>query len=381
MLFPVVAYYIFWIISLFPIGPTRDIIIAIRSGIGFSYGVQFVFMCCINFVAFIGAGVFTGYTIFGTLIALALLIMVWVEVIMMKIQVNNNLTNFMTVEKNKGMATYDILSESGDKRIRDYKNWMFNEVDGLLIAAMIIGLFGRSFLIQTLLLILVSIAIVLSIVMIKQQFKIWKVALSVLFLANNLLTLIFYLSGRDASLSTVNLLTIIFMVIFFLLILVNIIIWILRLLDLLQADIRLNRRDEVYVDKAPRKPQSEIVTYQREEDVAKISKSPKSANVSAYNFQRDVQDRSAYGDRSDVVVQRSIYENRSDNAGQRVVSENRNDIASQRIVSESRSDIVGRASGNVSGFVPFRDNSEKKSFARVQEESFDNLNQSQSRLK
>lgn len=378
MVYPVLAYYIFWLISLAPTGPARDIIIAIRAGIGFSYGVQFAFMCCINFVAFFGAGAYNGYTIFGTLIALALLVMLWVEVIMFKQQVNNNRVNFMCVEKNKGMSTFDILPESGDKRIRDYKNWFFNEVDGLLLAAMIIGGFGRYFLIQTILLLIVSVLIVLSILMIKQQFKIWKMMLSVLFVALNLVILIFYFSGREVALSTVELLTIVFLIVFFLMIIVNVIIWILRLLDLLQSDIRLNRRDDIYLEKAPRKPQNEIVTYQREEDVAKISKSPRNANVSganvsAYNFQRDVQDRSVYENRSDVAGQRVM-------GNQRSVYENQGgDVVVQRTVYENRSDVVGRASPNVSGFVPYRESSEKKSFARVQEESFDNLNQSVSR--
>jgi hypothetical protein len=298
-------------------------------------------MCCVNFVAFFGAGAYNGFTIFGTLIALLLFIMVWVEVIMMKMTVNNSKPNFLCVEKNKGMSTYDILSETGDQRLRDFKNFPLNEVDGILLMAMIIGFFGRSFKTQTFLLIAASLLTLVGILMIKQQFKIWKLLLAIFTTFTFITALIFHFLGRDASLSSVDTWTAIFMTVFFLAVLMNLIIFILRLLDVLIADIKLKQREEVYVEKTPRKPQGEIVTYQREEDVAKISRSEKSVAGSQYqvNFNRDVQDKSVY---------------------------------------EVRSDVVGRASPNISGFVPYREATEKKSLApgRRMDDSQDNLNSS-----
>jgi hypothetical protein len=341
MFIPVLGYFVTYILSIFTKGNVREITTAIRAGIGFSYGVQFIFMCCVNFVAFFGAGAYNGFTIFGTLIALLLFIMVWVEVIMMKMTVNNSKPNFLCVEKNKGMSTYDILSETGDQRLRDFKNFPLNEVDGILLMAMIIGFFGRSFKTQTFLLIAASLLTLVGILMIKQQFKIWKLLLAIFTTFTFITALIFHFLGRDASLSSVDTWTAIFMTVFFLAVLMNLIIFILRLLDVLIADIKLKQREEVYVEKTPRKPQGEIVTYQREEDVAKISRSEKSVAGSQYqvNFNRDVQDKSVY---------------------------------------EVRSDVVGRASPNISGFVPYREATEKKSLApgRRMDDSQDNLNSS-----
>ena len=105
---------------------------------------------------------------------------------------------------------------------------------------------------------------------IKQQFKIWKLLLAGLYTLSLIMVLVFYFAGRSPSLGTVNTLTIIFMIIFLLGVLINIIIWILRLLNLLTADIRL-KREEVYAvgEKVTRKPQGEMVVYQREENVDK----------------------------------------------------------------------------------------------------------------
>src|SRR3990167_1213616 len=339
MLIPTVAYMLMWIVSAFPLGSSKDIIVAIRSGIGFSYGVQFAFMCAVNFVAFFGAGAYNGYTILGTLVALVLLILLWVEVIMMKRYVNSGAQNFMTVEKSKGISTYDIIGESNDKRIRDYKNWYINEVDCLLLAAMIIGFLGRAFLTQTILLILVGILMILSIVMIKQQFRGPKIALAVLLFLLGIVTVIFHATGREASVSTVNGMTIFFMIVFFLALLVNLIIFILRLLNLLVADFEVKRSyvsEEPYIEKTPRKPQNEMVTYQKEEEVTKVSKmSPRAAAgiTSAYQqvaFNREVNDRSAYN----------------------------------------------RSAAGQSGFVPYKESSEKKALA---DDSSSQINQSRFR--
>jgi hypothetical protein len=200
MFFPVIAYFIAFILSLLPLGSAKEIIVAIRAGIGYSYGVQFAFMCCVNFVAFFGAGVYNGYTILGTIIALVLLIMIWMEVTMMKLQIKNMKSNVFTVDKNLGMSAYDIIGESNDKKIRDYKNGFINEVDCLLLMAMTLGFLGRAFIIEAIVLILLGILAFVSIVTIKQQFKGPKLALAGVHILATIAILIFYFIGREPSL-------------------------------------------------------------------------------------------------------------------------------------------------------------------------------------
>jgi hypothetical protein len=251
MFFPVIAYFIAFILSLLPLGSAKEIIVAIRAGIGYSYGVQFAFMCCVNFVAFFGAGVYNGYTILGTIIALVLLIMIWMEVTMMKLQIKNMKSNVFTVDKNLGMSAYDIIGESNDKKIRDYKNGFINEVDCLLLMAMTLGFLGRAFIIEAIVLILLGILAFVSIVSIKQQFKGPKLALAGVHILTTIAILIFYFLGREPSLGAVSTLTTIFMILFFILILVNIVIWILRLLDLLQGVMAATNQERRVLHRRP----------------------------------------------------------------------------------------------------------------------------------
>lgn len=96
MFVPMICYFITFACSLFLNGTAKDILVAIRSGICYSYGVQFMFLCCVNFVAFFGAGVYNGYTVIGTLIALVLFLMIWLEVFMNKLHVQTGKPNFMS---------------------------------------------------------------------------------------------------------------------------------------------------------------------------------------------------------------------------------------------------------------------------------------------
>ena len=302
MLIPMICYFITYISSFVLSGTIKEIVIAIRSGIGFSYGVQFVFLCCVNFVAFFGAGAYNGYTIFGLILAVILLILVWVEVIMSKLQVQSHKPNFMFVEKNKGMATYDIIGESYDKRVRDYKNLWLNEVDCLLLIAMFLGFLGRAMIATCIIQPILAVLALVSILIIKQQFKIWKIILALTNILILVAMIILQAVGRQPSLSTVQGLTVFFMISVFLNLLFNIIIWILRLLDLLKPDYS-KATETVYMEKTPRKPKNEMVTYQKEEAVTKISKENQDArvvgyeeaeNVNVVRYDRQIDDRSAH---------------------------------------------------------------------------------------
>lgn len=293
MFVPMMCYFITFAISLFLNGTAKDILVAIRSGICYSYGVQFMFLCCLNFVAFFSAGVYNGYTVIGTLVALLLFIMIWLEVFMNKLHVQTGKPNFMSGEKNKGMSTYDIIGESNDKKIRDYVNRWLNEIDCLLLLAMFIGFLGRAMVAACVILLILGLLALVSVLIIKQQFKIWKILLAFTFILTFIIAIIFQGVGRDPSLNTAYTLMVIFLICYFLMLLFNIIIWILRLIDLLTPDYSV-ASETVILEKTPRKPKNEIVTYQKEEEVAKITKEEKEELAYVVNYDREIDDRSAY---------------------------------------------------------------------------------------
>jgi hypothetical protein len=293
MFVPMMCYFITFAISLFLNGTAKDILVAIRSGICYSYGVQFMFLCCLNFVAFFSAGVYNGYTVIGTLVALLLFIMIWLEVFMNKLHVQTGKPNFMSGEKNKGMSTYDIIGESNDKKIRDYVNRWLNEIDCLLLLAMFIGFLGRAMVAACVILLILGLLALVSVLIIKQQFKIWKILLAFTFILTFIIAIIFQGVGRDPSLDTAYTLMVIFLICYFLMLLFNIIIWILRLIDLLMPDYSV-ASETVILEKTPRKPKNEIVTYQKEEEVAKITKEEKEELAYVVNYDREIDDRSAY---------------------------------------------------------------------------------------
>ena len=238
MFIPLMGYFLMWALSALPLGSSRDVIIAMRSGIGFSYGIQFAFMCTINLVAFVQAAVFTPYTIVGSFAAVVLIILLWTELILLKMQlVQKKRAGRLLVLKNKGLAAFDSIGRTEEQDSRDFKFFPLGEADCLLLTAMVIGATGRNQFVQPILLTVCNLGIIGAIVAVNQQFKLVKRVLALLMLCTQLSMFVFLSMKAEVTLSSINFMVVIFIVLFLLTLATNALLLCLRLIGLLKQKI------------------------------------------------------------------------------------------------------------------------------------------------
>jgi hypothetical protein len=235
MCIPMVAYLSTWVISALPLGSIKEMIIAIRSGIGISYATQFCFLAAVNFVSFFGAQVYTRYTVTGMIFCIITILLLWFEISLMKLQLFKDKTPYrLFVTKNKGMIFFDASHKEDKLGRRIYKKVPLMEIDCILASAIIIGALGKAQMAQPIILSILAALTILSICLTKQRFKTLKLILGCFYTVTVLLLFIFYYMKANISVESINFMIAIFLIFFFTTLALNLLITVLRVVKILK---------------------------------------------------------------------------------------------------------------------------------------------------
>lgn len=232
----VILYIIVTILSLIPTKGVKEIFVSMRLGCTVSFGVHLSYLCMQTLFQYFMGSSSESLDITSTVFAFLLILLPMIDVMIMKGQAMKlqEVSNFWTVPKAKGSFYFDIVGYTGHKKYRDYYPFFLGEAEMILLIVMLIPCTGTSSLAQAIIN-FIAILITFVCVAILSQFKKMKI-LNLVFYFMLLLFFIFTLAiecNPQVTVESAKNLTIWMEILFMTILVWNLLILIVRLVDLM----------------------------------------------------------------------------------------------------------------------------------------------------
>jgi hypothetical protein len=183
----------------------KEIFVHMRLGVSCSFAVQYVFLAVITINAFANAGIFNGLTIVGLVVSIAVLLIVFIDLTLLKAQYKGSfqkLTAFTLVDSTKGFGLMDSLKDTASKLLV-----YFTEIDYLLLISAVYAILGKWPVPQLIVLLVIVLLMGLSTWRLEQDYRYLKVAVVACLAVFYVLCLVFATQGQAISLELVQKLT------------------------------------------------------------------------------------------------------------------------------------------------------------------------------
>lgn len=183
----------------------KEIFVHMRLGVSCSFAVQYVFLSVITINAFANAGIFNGLTILGLVVSIAVLLIVFIDLTLLKAQYKGSfqkLTAFTLVDSTKGFGLMDSLKDTASKLLV-----YFTEIDYLLLISAVYGILGKWPVPQLIVLLVIVLLMGLSTWQLEQDYRYLKIAVVACLAVFYVLCLVFATQGQAISLELVQKLT------------------------------------------------------------------------------------------------------------------------------------------------------------------------------
>jgi hypothetical protein len=186
MLLPVLLYFIAWLASLITRGAVKEIAVHVRLAVGCGYGVQFAFMAGLTCVSFFKAGVYIAYTTVGVAIAILLLCLLTFDLLSLRLQYSWRKSFRSLTPSTRGVLVFDTpctVNQKNDRPTGDVSalgdistpntttlpaepisidtiRLPVSEPALYLLMALLLGLLGRAFVVQSILLLILTLVLI-----------------------------------------------------------------------------------------------------------------------------------------------------------------------------------------------------------------------------
>jgi hypothetical protein len=242
-----IALFLSTILSVATPASIKHMFVSMRLACTVCFGVQLFFRSTTTIFQFFMGDMKGAMEIISFIIALLVVPILFLDVILMKGQASNlkETSNFWTTPMNKGSLYFDILGYTGHKKYRDFYPFPLGELEVMFIMAIIICAFSFSPITQSIILVVLSLLGLVAVILLNQfkVMKLLKIVWHFLLFAFFVMVLIVALSPT-VSVSVAKTLATILLILFFALLVLNMLILFYRLFDL------MNDASSTYGEKA-----------------------------------------------------------------------------------------------------------------------------------
>lgn len=255
LFFPVAAYLLLWMCSMtLRCEKVKRVVVSMRTAVGMGFGVQMMFLCGVNWMAFFCTAKYNGVTITGFVVSVLVFCLLWWEVGSHKTLEKQNQTGtnkkensrditapYILTSESKYLLVFDLLqqpnnAETSTTKLNEtnsslsarYENsiskktsnhsvaekesvrskWrLLGEVELLLVIGFLIGILGRFRTATGVILPLPTLLLLFAVVMPKQQLRLFRGLQGVLYLLLTLATMGAAFLPRDLSPSLASILS------------------------------------------------------------------------------------------------------------------------------------------------------------------------------
>jgi len=240
IILPVLLYFISWLASLITRGAVKEIAVHVRLAVGCGYGVQFAFMAGLTCVSFFNAGVYIAYTTVGVAIAILLLCLLTFDLLSLRLQYSWRKSFRSLTPSTRGVLVFDTpcsvdpkndrpagdVSALGDNSTPNTTTLPVEPVSiGTIrlpvsepalyfLMALLLGLLGRSFVVQSILLLILTLVLIAGRALSRQTSKCLVLAQYSVFLLLAILHLVFDSLSESTPVKTIEFLSYIYLVVY-----------------------------------------------------------------------------------------------------------------------------------------------------------------------